>query len=113
METSANFVTNFLGITSITITRQGGGVFNPAIDNVVMDASLPVELTSFTASVSGGKVTLDWQTATEQTNYGLRLKENPSKSPPKGRLPEWENGRRLDLFKEMEIVNSTKEYSFY
>jgi len=39
-----------------------------------LDAPLPVELTSFTAKVVGGKVNLNWATATEVNNTGLRLK---------------------------------------
>ncbi len=110
--TSANFGTNFLGITSITITRQGGGVFNPAIDNVVMDASLPVELTSFTASVSGGKVTLDWQTATEANNYGFEIERKAPLNLPQGetsRMGEWET---IGFVQGNGNSNSTKEYSF-
>jgi hypothetical protein len=40
---------------------------------------LPVELTSFTANISGSNVTLNWQTVTEVNNYGFyveRRREN-------------------------------------
>ncbi|NWF91106.1 MAG: putative Ig domain-containing protein, partial [Ignavibacteriaceae bacterium] len=33
-------------------------------------SAVPVELTSFNASVANGKVTLEWETATETNNYG-------------------------------------------
>ncbi len=43
------------------------------IDNVAIYLSnaVPVELTSFAASVVGGKVNLNWSTATETNNYGF------------------------------------------
>ncbi len=34
---------------------------------------IPVELTSFNVSVSGGDVLLEWQTATETNNYGFEI----------------------------------------
>ncbi|OGV06658.1 MAG: hypothetical protein A2499_03000 [Stygiobacter sp. RIFOXYC12_FULL_38_8] len=37
------------------------------------DASLPVELTSFTALINNDKVQLNWQTATEVNNYGFSV----------------------------------------
>jgi len=37
---------------------------------------LPVELTSFTAKVSGGKVQLDWTTATEINNSGFDIERS-------------------------------------
>ncbi len=42
--------------------------FNPWIDD-----PLPVELTTFKASVIGNAVKLDWQTATEVNNYGFSV----------------------------------------
>lgn len=41
-----------------------------------IDGGLPVELTSFTASLSEGKVTLNWQTATEINNYGFDVQRS-------------------------------------
>lgn len=37
---------------------------------------IPVELTSFTASVIGSDVTLNWRTATEVNNYGFQIEKN-------------------------------------
>jgi len=37
---------------------------------------IPVELTSFTASVIGNEVTLNWRTATEVNNYGFQIERN-------------------------------------
>ncbi|MDO8550403.1 MAG: T9SS type A sorting domain-containing protein [Ignavibacteria bacterium] len=45
------------------------------VDNVAIYNAgfIPVELTSFTTSVIGGKVNLNWQTATETNNYGFEV----------------------------------------
>jgi N-acetylneuraminic acid mutarotase len=37
---------------------------------------VPVELTSFTASVIGSEVTLNWRTSTEVNNYGFQIERN-------------------------------------
>ncbi|MEW6703069.1 MAG: T9SS type A sorting domain-containing protein [Bacteroidota bacterium] len=37
------------------------------------DGSLPVQLTSFNANIIGNKVQLNWQTATEVSNYGFDI----------------------------------------
>jgi hypothetical protein len=52
-----------------------GSVFNTstATGNPSNDSSLPVELTSFTASTTNNKVTLNWNTATEVNNYGFEI----------------------------------------
>ena len=48
------------------------------IDNftVCVDGFIPVELTSFTASVNGNDVTLSWVTATELNNEGFEIERN-------------------------------------
>ena len=64
---------------------------------------LPVELTSFTANVSSGKVNLSWSTATEQNNNGFqveRTKANEASWAPVG------------FVKGSGNSNSTKHYSF-
>jgi len=73
---------------------------------------LPVELTSFTATVSGGKVTLNWQTATEVNNYGFEIQ----RSVVSGQLSvisdqrsEWET---IGFVEGHGNSNSPKDYSF-
>jgi len=55
---------------------------NFASDFVVIkysqDSGLPVELTSFTASVSGRDVNLKWSTASETNNYGFEIERRES-----------------------------------
>jgi hypothetical protein len=43
------------------------------VDNVLVEGVVPVELTSFTASVISGQVNLNWQTATEINNSGFEV----------------------------------------
>ena len=42
-----------------------------------LDTSLPVELTSFTATVSGALITLEWKTASEVNCYGFEIERRP------------------------------------
>jgi photosystem II stability/assembly factor-like uncharacterized protein len=44
------------------------------------DPTIPVELTSFTANVSGNDVTLNWATATETNNSGFTIERSQSES---------------------------------
>ena len=48
------------------------------LDNIAIwvDVITPVELTSFTSSVSGNDVTLNWSTATEVNNQGFNVERN-------------------------------------
>ena len=41
--------------------------------DLVLDPTIPVELSSFTAAVDNNNVTLNWQTATETNNTGFEL----------------------------------------
>jgi predicted outer membrane repeat protein len=74
---------------------------------------LPVELTSFTASLSEGKVTLNWQTATEINNYGFEVQRSGVSS----RLSAV-SGQRSDDWEKIGFVeghgnnNSIIDYSF-
>ena len=47
-----------------------------AIDNIYVDAVIPVELTSFAASVNDFNVTLNWSTASETNNQGFNVERN-------------------------------------
>jgi hypothetical protein len=60
------------------------GVFQPALNGtqpngapfILMGSIVPVELTSFTASVNESDVTLNWATATETNNQGFEIERN-------------------------------------
>jgi hypothetical protein len=64
---------------------------------------LPVELTTFTASLSEGKVFLNWQTATEINNYGFDVERTLVSSS------EW---AKIGFVAGHGNSNSLKEYSF-
>ncbi len=51
--------------------------------------AVPVELTSFTANVSGNDVELQWQTATETNNNGFQIQRLQDSEI--GKSQEWEN----------------------
>jgi hypothetical protein len=57
-------------------------IFDPSNDIILKTATLsvippiPVELTSFTASVSNNSVVLNWITATELNNYGFEVERS-------------------------------------
>ncbi len=50
---------------------------------------IPVELTSFTASVSENNVTLSWKTATEKNNYGFEIQRRVAGPLPKREQRGW------------------------
>ncbi len=70
------------------------------------DNSLPVELTSFTASLSGFTTTLVWQTATEVNNYGFDVER---REKLKGNSKNWET---IYFVMGKGNSNSPQKYSF-
>ncbi len=77
-------------------------------------SELPVELTSFTASVSERELTLNWQTATEKNNYGFEIERmltagsysDPDLSEEES---QWE---KIGFVAGAGNSNSPKSYSF-
>lgn len=67
---------------------------------------LPVELTSFSAKTNGGRVVLNWQTATEINNYGFEIQRSAGNGLQKN---NWEI---IGLVNGNGNSNSPKEYSF-
>jgi|SRR5690554_5859826 len=52
----------------------GLGLTEPSCNFLIHGSEVvPVELTSFTAAVGNGQVTLNWQTASETNNYGFEI----------------------------------------
>ena len=70
--------------------------------------TLPVELTSFSANVSGSSVELNWQTATEVNNYGFEVERNVHTSTLLS-ATKWE---KLGFVNGNGNSNSPKDYSF-
>jgi hypothetical protein len=54
-------------------TANSGSYGNFSIVRINADDPVPVELSSFTASVNGNNVLLEWSTATEINNYGFEI----------------------------------------
>ncbi|ROL62509.1 T9SS C-terminal target domain-containing protein [Bacteroidetes/Chlorobi group bacterium ChocPot_Mid] len=75
---------------------------------------LPVELTSFSASVSNGSVLLNWQTATEVNNYGFEIERasQTSTSPPKARKLNLIDWNKIGFVQGHGNSNSPKDYFF-
>ncbi len=66
------------------------------------ESAVPVELTFFTANVSGSNVKLNWKTATEINNYGFEIQRSTENS-------EWQ---KIGFIEGAGNSNSPKEYSF-
>jgi hypothetical protein len=98
---------NFVGITSVVITRQGGGSLAFGFDTIVIDASLPVELVSFNARENRNSILLNWTTATEVNNYGFEIERKVADQ-------EQENGKfeKIGFVNGAGNSNSSKSYSF-
>ncbi|GBD89322.1 hypothetical protein BMS3Abin04_00026 [bacterium BMS3Abin04] len=71
------------------------------------DQVLPVELTTFSASIINNNVKLKWQTATEVNNYGFYVERQ--KSEVGNQKSEW---NELGFVNGHGNSNSPKEYSF-
>jgi hypothetical protein len=68
--------------------------------------TLPVELTSFTASVDGGKVKLNWVTATELNNYGFEIERSNDNNNSSN---TWKS---IAFIKGTGTSNTIKTYSY-
>jgi len=95
---------------TFTINNSPGGIVSgdyTAFDDASFNESLPlpVELTSFSAKVSEGEVTLKWQTATEVQNHGFNVERKTNKD----RKRTWE---KIGFVNGYGNSNSRKSYSF-
>jgi hypothetical protein len=104
-ENSKLVTLNWIGITAINITAPYSLYWG--FDDIVMDASLPVELTSFTANTIENEVILNWQTATEVNNYGFEVERTIKNE--KLEIINWET---IGFVAGAGNSNSPKEYSF-
>ena len=86
------------GTITVNGTYSGGGTFN--------NGPLPVELTSFTASVLESKVILNWQTATEVNNYGFEIERQILNQVQN------DNWEKIGFVAGHGNSNSPKDYSF-
>jgi hypothetical protein len=72
------------------------------------DGSVPVELTSFSAIAKGKEVNLNWQTATEVTNYGFDI-ERASRQVGTSPIQGW---TKIGFVNGHGNSNSPKSYSY-
>ncbi len=72
------------------------------------DTPLPVELSSFSATMIGSTIKLSWKTATEVKNYGFDVERNVHTSTPLS-VTNWE---KLGFVNGNGNSNSPKNYSF-
>ncbi|MGD8307683.1 MAG: NosD domain-containing protein, partial [Ignavibacteria bacterium] len=83
-----------------TIRTGGAWSYISSPDNSE-NYAFPVELSSFTATVSGGIVTLNWQTETEVNNYGFDVERKQNN--------DWQ---KIGFVEGFGNSNSPKNYSF-
>jgi len=73
--------------------------------DIINSPPLPVELSSFSASIKNGKVLLKWRTETEVNNYGFEVQ----KSEDRSQESEW---NAIGFVTGNGNSNSPKDYSF-
>lgn len=71
---------------------------------------LPVELTSFTASLAGNSINLNWSTATETNNKGFGIER--ASSLQNGTLPDQKNWLGIGFIKGNGTTTDSKHYSY-
>ena len=71
ISSTPGYLNLFSALWQSSYTPTTGSQGNFSIVKLTYDEPIPVELTSFTASVSGTNVTLNWTTATEINNQGF------------------------------------------
>ena len=75
-----------------------------------LDTSLPVELTSFTATVSGALITLIWETASELNCYGFEIERRPIAA---SNLPVTDTSwQKIGFVEGAGTSSTTRDYSF-
>jgi len=109
------------GVNSLLIDQTNhaiylGGAFSNVLDNTASyfavvdnpgDAALPVELTTFTATIKGSTAELRWTTVTEINNYGFEIERASY-----GGLVNDGNWKKIGFVNGEGNSNSPKEYSF-
>ena len=108
-QTTLGTTSDFKGIIlcKTLIAMQTGATFDGralAQSAVTLDGNtaLPVELTTFSASVKNYTVHLNWETATEVSNYGFDVERSTDKI----------NWSKISFINGHGNSNSTKQYSY-
>lgn len=108
---------HFYGV-SFTDANTGTTVSGSGTIFRTTNGALPVELTSFLASMHGSAVSLLWQTQSEMNNYGFEVERksmsNEQSTPPKGAAPSAQinSWTRVGFVEGAGTTNSPREYGF-
>jgi len=107
--TAANDDASILSSVSL---REGGNSYSATVDGIRISdswsqAPLPVELTSFSASVVSNAVKLNWRTETEVNNYGFEVERKVG-----GLHSTIGNWEKLGFVNGNGNSNSPKSYSY-
>jgi hypothetical protein len=92
-----------VGANTLTLTGESGTEYALAS----ISDPLPVELTSFSAHLTSGVVTLNWKTETEVDNYGFEVERQVA-----GRQAAVDTWETIGFVDGYGNSNSPKEYSF-
>lgn len=95
-----------IGSGSYTVANPGA--FNKLKMTVIYSDAVPVELTSFTASIGKNNVMLNWVTATEINNRGFEI-ERASRQVGTTPIQGWE---RIGFVQGYGSTTTPKEYTF-
>ena len=101
---TSDFIT--VNLNASFISEDPSGVAPGTIIRGEGTIALPVELSSFTATVSNRQVTLKWTTETEIDNYGFEVERTLSSTTP---LQGWE---KIGFVQGSGNSNSPNEYSY-
>ena len=86
--------------------RQGSNAYSVQVDGIAIGTSwgqvVPVELTSFTASVNSNNVLLNWRTATETNNKGFEVQRKSANS-------DW---TKISFINGHGTTTNSNEYSY-
>jgi Lamin Tail Domain/Secretion system C-terminal sorting domain len=106
------------GSDGLVVGPDIGADFNPATSFLqngdkgspgVLGGTLPVELTTFSASVLENTVNLNWETATEVNNYGFEIERKIVTQIASNLSNSW---GKVGFIEGHGNSNSTKNYSF-
>jgi len=86
----------------------------PAMAGVIIATVLPVELVSFSGSLNGNEVTLNWQTATEKNNNGFEIQRKISNNWEKiGFVPGHGTTLERNYYSFKDNINNLPDGNLY
>ncbi|MCH7774357.1 MAG: T9SS type A sorting domain-containing protein, partial [Bacteroidetes bacterium] len=98
-----DFGAQLVTVDGTDITFEFHSISDGLVDTkTIIDEALPVELTSFTASVKNNQVLLKWETETEVNNYGFDIERTKDNS-------DW---LTIGFVEGHGNSNSPKQYNF-